>query len=306
VPAAVTRHLDGLKSNTQPLCPQRVDARKPKSFGVYLGDFNNTPILHQTRLLSQWEIIALDPLRVGVLDAISSQCTSKHILGRLDVGMILQSNGSSDRPDVIRSLDIVTKTLLTSFKRPQDTQSPFTGVLLADWQTHFQPVIFNELIKFIHGSGLDVYLEVCSPAARAESLYRDINMELIKGIACRNGSILSDGDRRNFFQMADMRPALRNLVARSLRDPIIMIWETIDDDVELTPAVVKRSFTWCKFYNAISWIGPKAALTDAGIAATKTVTGEPSAALMWLKNDEVMKAHETWRYTILCSHLFPI
>ena len=209
--------------------------------------------------------------------------------------MILQSNGSSDSPDVIRSLEILTKTLLTSFKLPQYAESRFTGVLLAAWQPHFQPVVFNELIKFIHGSGLDVYLEVCSPVVSAESLYRDINMELIKGIACRNGSILADGDRRNFFQMADMRPALRNLVARSSRDPIIMLWETIDDDVELKPAVAKRSFTWCKFYNAISWIGPKAALIDAGIAATKTVTEEPSAALMWLKRDEVMKVHDTWR-----------
>jgi hypothetical protein len=216
--------------------------------------------------------------------------------------MVLQSNGSSDGSDVIRSLDIITKTLLTSFKRSQDTQSRFTGVLVAEWRTHIQLIIFNELIKFMHGSGLDVYLEVSSPAVHVESQYRDINMELIKGIVCRNGSILPDGDRRNFFQSADMRPALRNLVARSLRDPIIIMWETIDDNVEVTPAVAKRSFTWCKFYNAISWIGPKAALTDAEVAATKTLTEEPSAALMWLKRDEVMKAHERWRFNDEVRH----
>lgn len=175
-------------------------------------------------------------------------------------------------------------------------QSPFTGVLMANWQTHFPPVIFNELIKYMEGLGLAVYLEISPPAFLAQRECRGINMENVRGIICRNGTILPNGKRRNFFQMADMRPALRALAAQSWTNgSVVMMWDTVDDDVDLEHAVVKRSFTWCKFSSAISYIGPRAALTDAEIAATKVVSEEPLGALMWLKGDDAMRSQELWR-----------
>ncbi len=46
---------------------------------------------------------------------------------------------------------------------------------------------------------------------------------------------------------------------------------------------------------ALVWIGSEAALTDADSAAALTVAEKPLGALMWMKNDENMKAHDVWR-----------
>lgn len=229
-----------------------------------------------------------------MLDAVSAKCTSRHILGRIDVGIVVHSNGSSSKDNIIRSLEIVIKSLTTSFKHAQDMHSAFTGVLLAGWQAYFPPCILNELIKHMNFLGLDVYLEISPPTFLSEFECRNINMEVVKGMVCRNGAILPDGNRRNFFQMADMRSALRALAAPSTGSTVMM-WDTVDDEVELEHAVVKRSFNWCRFSNALSWIGPRNALTDAELAVTKSVIGEPLGAMMWLKGDNIMKVHDVWK-----------
>jgi hypothetical protein len=69
---------------------------------VFLGTFLTLPNADQVRLLSQWDLIVLDPLQSGVLDAISSHCTSTHIVGRLDVGKIAKSSSSSSNEEIIR------------------------------------------------------------------------------------------------------------------------------------------------------------------------------------------------------------
>jgi hypothetical protein len=144
--------------------------------------------------------------------------------------------------------------------------------------------------------GFAVYLELSPPTFLTEEECRSINLELTRGIICRNGTILPDGGRRNYFQMADLRRAQRALAAQpSPSGSTVMMWETVDDDVEVSHAVVKRSFNWCRFNSAISWIGPKAALTNAELAAMKTVVGEPLGALMWLKDEQVLKSHDAWR-----------
>jgi hypothetical protein len=296
VPTPIARYLDHLKSDTQSLSSEKSSAKEPKSFGVFLGSLANPPTPNQARLLSQWDVLVLDPLQEGVLDALSCQRTSTHILGRLDVRTLVKSDCSSDNDEVIRSLGIVAQTLVTFFKRQQDMQSPFTGVLLADCQAHFQPVVLNELVTYMNGLGLDVWLEMSPPTFLTERQCRDINMKHIRGIVCRNGAILPDGDRRNYFQMAEMRTALRVVAAqRAMGVSTTVMWETVDDEVELAHDVIQRTFKWCNYISAICWIGPRAALTDAEIAAAKTVANVPLGALMWLKGDEVMRAHDVWR-----------
>ncbi|TKA72816.1 hypothetical protein B0A49_05480 [Cryomyces minteri] len=186
--------------------------------------------------------------------------------------------------------------MATYWKRPSERWSPCTGVLLANWQLHFPPIICNELIKYLNGLNLAVYLEISPPSYLTPSECSDIDMKLIDGIICRNGTILPNGDRRNYFQMADMRRAQRALAKHaSMRGSSFMMWETIEDTIELTHSVAKRSFNWCRFNSAISWIGPEAALFDAEVAITRTVVGEPLGALMWLKSNEIMAAHDIWR-----------
>jgi hypothetical protein len=300
VPTPVARYLDRLRIGTKRLSLlqlSKASTEEPKSFGVFLGSFNNPPTVNQARLLSQWEVLVLDPLQDGVLDALSiCQHTSTHILGRLDVRSLVKTDSSSNSDEVIQALHIVAQTLTTYFMNPEGEQSPFTGILLAHCQTHFQPAVLNSIAKYINGLGVDLWLEMGPPDYLTERQCRDINMEYIRGIVCRNGTIRPDGDRQNFFQMTEMRTAMRAIAAqRVAHGPPLMMWETVDDGVEVPYAVVQRSFNWCRYNSAKVWIGPEAALTDADVAAEQTVAEQPLGALMWLKNDENMKAHDAWR-----------
>jgi hypothetical protein len=245
--------------------------------------------------LTQWDVVILDPFQVGVLDAISTECTSTHVLGRFDVGMILESEYDFDGGDVVKSLGIIVQTIIRSLKRPRDIQSRFTGVLLADWQGYFTPAVFNELLKFIVDVGLDINLEISPSTTPAECQPPGVNMELVSGLVIRNGTILADGNIRNFFQATDMRVVMRALAQASRGRSIVMMLEAIDDDVQLEHAVLKRSFTLCSFSSSINWIGTKAALTNADIAGAKTIKEEPLGALMWLKDDNIITLHNKWR-----------
>ena len=96
--------------------------------------------------------------------------------------------------------------------------------------------------------------------------------------------------------MTEMRTAMRVVAAQKpIGGSTIAMWETVDDEVELAHDVIQRSFKWCNYNSAMCWIGPRAALTDAEIASARTVANEPLGALMWLKGDEVIKAHDIWR-----------
>ncbi|KAK4984016.1 hypothetical protein LTR50_006855 [Elasticomyces elasticus] len=303
VPAAVARQFDQLKRNTQQLRAQQPQTKPAKSLGVFLGGFADPPTPNQTRLLTRWDLVVVDPRQPGVLDAVTSHSTSTQILGRLDVGSIVEAeagpgdvDAKTDEIDTGKALEVLARSMATQWKRPSERWSPCTGVLLANWHRHFPPVVCNELIKHLAGLNLSVYLEISPPTYLSPAECADIDMELLAGILCRNGTILSNGDRRNYFQMADMRRAQRALAKHaSMRASTFMMWETLDDAVVLSHAVAKRSANWCRFNSASSWIGPESALFDAEVAAAKTSPGEPLGALMWLKSNEIMAAHDIWR-----------
>ena len=196
---------------------------------------------------------------------------------------------------MVKSLDIVIQTILRSLKRPQDLQTRFTGVLLANWEKHFTTPILNEVLKFIVDVGLEVNLEISPAITLSECQPKGVKLELVSGLAIRNGTILADGKQRNYFQAANIRVATRALAQATKGRSIIMMWETVNDDVKLEHAIIKRSFRLCSFSNAISWIGNQAALTIPEIAAAKTIKEEPLGALMWLKDDQIIKLHDKWR-----------
>ena len=297
MPAPVARYLARLRRESKPLSRHKTSAEELKTFGIFLGGFAHPTTPSQARVLSQWDVLVLNPLQERVLDALSTcQPTSSHVLGRLDVRTLTESDSSSNSDDVIRLLGVVAQTLSKYFKNQHSLQSPFTGVLLAGFQTHFQPAVLNEMAKYINGLGLDLWLEMSPPAYLTERECREINMKMIRGLVCRNGTIRPDGDRQNYFQMTEMRTAMRAVAAQRVRHgPPIMMWETVDDGVELQYAVVQRSFDWCRYNSALCWIGPTAALTDAEAAPAQTVANKPLGALMWLKGDDIMKAHNVWR-----------
>lgn len=273
-----------------------VNATEPKSFGVYLGSFDSPPTPDQARLLSQWDAVVLDPFQHGVLDALSGGTAAIHTLARLDVASLVQFDKNSSHDEVICALSGLAKALTTQLRRPRDAQSMFNGVLISECHQYFQPVVMNEVVKFINGLGLDVWLEVSPPGYLPERTSREIDMARIRGVIYRNGTILSNGNRRNYFDMEKMRTVMRVVAAQKpIGESTLAMWETVDDGVELQHDVLHRSYKWCNYNSAMSWIGSKSALTDATIASSQTVVHEPIGALMWMKDENTLAAHDVWR-----------
>ncbi|KAJ5949879.1 hypothetical protein N7454_001463 [Penicillium verhagenii] len=295
VPSNVTRYIEKLKTETQTLYTPESDRKEPKTFGVYLGSFANPPTKDQASILTQWDVTVLDPLQSGVLEAVADGCSATHILARLDVRKLVATDSGSHRDEVIRAIHVLNETL-NSLKRPQDVQAQFSGVLLADCHAHLQPVVLNEVVKFVNRLGLDVWMEFGPIEYLGEKQCREIDWTPIRGVVYRNGTIRTDGDRCNFWHMEKMRTVMRIVAAQKpIGDSTLAMWDTVDDGVQIKHDVLHRSFKWCNYNSAMSWIAPKAALTDATIAAATTVFNEPIGALMWMKNDQTLEAHEVWR-----------
>ena len=297
IPTSVVRYLNRLYKDSKRLSSRIPLVEQPKSFGVFLGNFDSPPTLDQTRLLSQWDVVVLNPSGKGVLDALATcQSVSAHILGRLDVSTLTKSPASMSSDEVVKSLGVVTETLDTQFVSKQSSCTPFTGVLLANTSGHFQPAVLNKVARIIKRIGFDVWLEMSPPAYLSEYECREINMAMIRGVVCRNGTIRPDGDRQNYFQMTEMRTAMRTIAAQRVpHGPPLMMWETVEDGLELQYAVVKRTFDWCRYNSVLCWIGHTDALSNAEATLTDSILDKPLGALMWLKGDDIMKAHDSWR-----------
>ncbi|RAL10682.1 glycosyltransferase family 4 protein [Aspergillus homomorphus CBS 101889] len=297
VPGTIVRYFDQLKTeNSSVPLSEKSAKRDLKSFGVFLGNFSNPPTQAEAQLLSRWDVLVVDPLQSGVSNALSGHCTSPHVLGRLDVQRLVPSDASRSNDEVIQALTTVVQALTTNFRRNPGSSSPFHGVLLAEFHAHFQPVVLNELVKYINHLGLDVWLELAPPEYLGEKQCREVNMQQVRGIVYRNGTILPDGDRRNYWQMAEMRAAMRVVAAQKARgDSTLAMWDTVSEGVEVSHHVLGRTFKWCNYNSAMIYIGPETALTNAEIAVAETVRHEPLGAMMWLKRGEVLEAHDVWR-----------
>lgn len=225
------------------------------------------------------------------------ESTSTHVVGRLDVSDLdCTRNLTAHMADAVELLSEIIRRLTTDFKRMSETSSPFTGVLLANWQSNLSPERLNPLLRCLKRLNVDVYLELSPPdyITPDESLL--IELEFVKGLVCRNVTILPNGDERNYFQMAEMRRAQRALAKHAWSGgSSFMMLEALDNDVEVSHSVLKRSFNWSRYNSALSWIGPQAALVDADVAVERTCWNEPLGALMWLKTNEIMAIHNTWR-----------
>ena len=65
LPKATAQYFEELKANTQPFGPEHDSSKAPASFGVFLGNFATPPTANQSRLLTTWDLVVLDPLRPG-------------------------------------------------------------------------------------------------------------------------------------------------------------------------------------------------------------------------------------------------
>ncbi|KAL9627885.1 MAG: hypothetical protein Q9164_007459, partial [Protoblastenia rupestris] len=183
-------------------------------------------------------------------------------------------------------LDKIFNVLVKTFKG-----TAFSGVLFAEWEGRFIPAVLRQLLILVNSLGLRIYLETAAPDFLQDG--KVLQNEAIAGLVIKNASIMPNGEKRDYFEMTNLQKTVKAFVSEScLRDFVVMAWETIDDQVSLANSVVKRSVQWCSFYSAITWLGPKAALTDAVLNVPVV---EPLGAFEWLKDDKVMKLHDIWR-----------
>jgi hypothetical protein len=243
----------------------------------------------------------LDPSQAGILDALadSEHTLSPHIVGRLDIYQLLSTTSVTSENEMMRSLDRILTAIDNLFQHP-GAQRGFTGLLLTGWHNLLPVPMLNALAKYLSDLGLDVYLEIVPPHFLEGAKLPEL--QYFAGVIIKNGTILPNGEVRDYFQMEKMRTTTKAFVSQScLRPFTVMIWDTVHDRVELSHAVVKRTYNWCSYHGALVWVGPDAATT---YAESNFPVLEPLAAFHWLKDAKVMKVHEQYRESRQVATLF--
>ena len=259
------------------------------------------PTRQQTRILAQWDLLIFDPSQAGIVEVMSSGIypVPSQALARIDVDYV--AGCSTRRANIIIALvEWITKYMEFSAKVTGHHYC-FTGVVISNWTDRVTSSVLAEFIRFVSSLGLSVYLEVSPP-----NFLEDANLaelEDVTGLVICNGTLNSNGEERDAFQMAAMRPTIKAFVSQAcLRSFVVLLWETLDDDVEPLNAIIKRTYQWSRFYSAIPWIGSVSSLISAELSHRNE---EPLGAFDWLKELRVMKIHEMWRKPKVVS-TFPI
>jgi hypothetical protein len=271
------------------------EKKKPASLGIYMGSFDQPMSVDQVRILSRHDIIILDPYQRNVVPSlavlhkfIDDPCD---ILGRVDLEAFPSARVGTHNSEAffIRSIDQLMNVALRPF-RELEGSNRFTGILLAGWEIFPTPIL-HELTDVLCAMGLEVYLEISAPKFLKESTI--LVQKSIAGVVIRNGLLRQTGERRDCFDLDAMHTTVKSFVSQScLRNFTVLLWETLDDNVAVSNALVRRTFTWCNFYSVILWIGPRESLFDISIEA---ISVEPLSAFDWLKEPRVMELHSVWK-----------
>ncbi|KAL3492287.1 hypothetical protein BJX62DRAFT_250706 [Aspergillus germanicus] len=296
VPTSITRYINALKVSSHPLRPRDKTARSFKTLSIYLGGVSDSLSEAQARLLSGWDVVVVNPFKQGVVRAVHNRRDSAYFLGRLDVQSCVGTTASTADDRLVQSLGIISNVLVSCFKVPDTQQTPFHGVLLTRWEEYFAPAILSRLLDYINHVGLDLWVEI-SPATSGDgSQYDRVDMSNVQGIIFQNGTIAPDGSHRDYFQMAQVRSTMRTLAAQKPTGSChFAMMEVVEDGVVIPHHALRRTFKWCNYNSAMSWIGPRSALANADVAASRRVVEEPLSALAWLREDLVARVHDQWR-----------
>lgn len=275
---------------------EKREQEKPTSLGIYLGSFDFLAKQHVAKLFSNSDMVILDPLQPNISSTLDDVCgissAPRHITGRLDLEVLLKNPAQTRNLEAffISSLDRIMGTVLTYFQSLDGGRNGFNGILIAGWEIFPIPIL-NQLSAVLNAYGLHVYLETSTPDFLKDS--NALGAESIAGLVIRNGLMHPNGDRRDCFDMESLRATVKAFISQAcLRNFTVLVWETLDDNVVPSNAVLKRTYTWCSFYSALPWIGSNSALFDASINVVKF---QPLSAFDWLKEHRVMELHDLWR-----------
>ena len=269
-------------SNIAEKLSDRPASKVPKvtAFSVFLGHAGSKATTAQKAMLKRSELTILDPFRGA--DSLVRNLDGDHCaLARLDVSSLITGKQSPDA--VVEALaDVVARVL---------GPSGFHGVLLAGWEDLLPQKHLSALVDFIGSTNLLFYLETKPPLFLADVSI--LQHAKVSGVVIRNAAILPSGQHRDYFDMMHLQPTIRAIVKEScFRDFSALAWESYNDGVVVSNAVIKRAIQWCGFYSVATWIGSNSAETDAEIGRPDV---EPMGAFEWLKEDAVINAHSAWR-----------
>ena len=294
--ANVAFHLQKYAGSQSQLSLEKYKKPKPGSLGIYLGPFASPATDIHTKSWAKRDVIILDPFQENAVITVTSLSDNflkpRQIVGRIDLAVLLKPPPATQYLEqyCISSVDQILSVILTRFKSLNGSGNGFTGVLLCEWDV-FPVSVLLELCHIITTLDLNVYLEVSPPDFLSSS--KVLASESITGLVVRNGLILPNGERRDCFDMEKFRPTVKAFVSQAcLRDFTVLMWETLDDDVSPSSAVLKRTYKWCNFYSAVPWVGSRSALFDDSLDVVEV---EPLSAFDWLKETKVVELHEMWR-----------
>jgi hypothetical protein len=276
--------------------------KKPASFGVYLGAVSNPITEEEAEILAQWEAIVLDYRQPGILEMVKDDCVSlgPNIIARLDLFQILSSMAANTEIELSRVVYIISKVIMQNLRQTEQRRY-FTGVLVAGWRERLSIPLFNGLMKLLAAYGLDVYLEV-GPPEFLDGVEK-LDLKSFSGVIVRSGTILSNGERRDYFGMDKMKTTTKAFVSQACQRPFLtMMWDTIDDEADLSHAVVRRAHMWCSYHGAVPYFTRRQALIS--IYDIRSCQ-EPLAAFQWLKTRRVMNVHDKYRSTRKVSVVEP-
>lgn len=302
MPRSVQERIHLLSNSSSVVRKSYVLPTKLASFGVYLGQLNTPATQEEIRTLSQWEAVVLDHCETGVLEAVSDESVpmGPHIIARLDLSKVITFPAMESEAEMSRAVYVLSWTIQQTLRQP-DQKRYFTGVLVAGWRDCVSIPLLNGLTKLLSAYGLDVYLEIGAPDFLDG--VRKLDIGLFAGMVVRNGTIMSNGDRRDFFDMDKMKTTTKSFVSQACQRPFVtMMWDTIDDDAELSHAVVRRAHMWCSYHGAIPYFPRQRALSNIDDVRP---CDEPLAAFQWLKDRRVMDVHDTYRAARTVSQGYP-
>lgn len=292
LPRSVQERIHLLSRSASEVHKKHTTPSKPTSFGVYLGSINSPITEEESQILTQWDCVVLDYRQSGVLEAVNNESIplGPHIIARLDLQQVLGFKVTNNELDLSRVVYIISKLVRQTLRQP-DQRRYFTAVVVAGWQECLPTPLINGIAKLLAAYGLDVYLEVGPPDFLEGAGKLDIG--LFSGVVVRNGTIMSNGERRDYFEMDKMKTTTKAFVSQACQRPFLtMMWDTIDNEVDLSHAVVRRAHMWCNYHGAIPYFTRLRALTS--IYDIRSCE-EPLAAFQWLKTRRVMNVHEKYR-----------
>jgi len=295
--ARVAQHIHKYTTSPSELTLEKIDKKKPTSLGIFLGAFDSPFTEAQNRAVSGLDIIILDALQAGISKAVGElqhiPNKPSFIVGRLDLNIIISKALPLKRDSeqyFLHHLDRVLSVTSKQFRDADGRRNGFTGILLVGWDM-FPTRILHELTDVLGSMGLEVFLETSAPNFLEDSSV--VASESICGVVIRNALLQSNGERQDCFDMDALKTTVKSFVSQAcVRDFYTLVWETVDDDVVVSTAVLKRTYNWCNFYNVIPWIGPHRALFGA---TSEVVPFEPLSAFAWLKEPRIMELHELWK-----------